>query len=143
MQANLVLGVIGSLVTLGVLFEMLRRRRLREKYAVFWAIVAVLTLVVAVFPAVLFTTADLLGVQVPANLLFFGASMVLLVVSIQHSHELGRIEAQSRTLAEEVGLLRLMIETQHGTTHPGNTARHSESLTADSAEGWVATEEVR
>src|SRR4051794_14451634 len=134
MQANLVLGVIGSLVTLGVLFEMLRRRRLREKYAVFWAIVAVLTLVVAAFPGVLFWTADLFGVEVPANLLFFTASMVLLVVSIQHSHELGRIEAQSRTLAEEVGLLRMMIETQQGTAHSGQSSGIAEALTGSSSE---------
>ena len=36
MRANYVLGLIGSLITLTLLFELLRRRRLREKYAVFW-----------------------------------------------------------------------------------------------------------
>ncbi len=110
MKANFVLGVVGSILTLAVLFEMLRRRRLREKYAVFWAVVAVLTLVVAAFPVVLTWSAHLIGVQVPANLLFFAASMVLLVVSIQHSHELGRLEDRSRTLAEEVALLRMSVE---------------------------------
>ena len=43
-------GGLGSVFTLGLLFEMLRRQRLREKYAVFWAGVAVLTLLVAAFP---------------------------------------------------------------------------------------------
>ena len=47
----------------------------------------------------------------PANLLFFGASMLLLGVSIHQSYELGRLEERTRTLAEEVGLLRLEIET--------------------------------
>ena len=110
MKANIILGLVGSIVTLGVLFELLRRRRLREKYAVFWVVVALFTLLVAAFPAVLVWLSELVGVAVPANLLFFLASMVLLVISIQHSHELGRMEDQTRTLAEELALLRMRIE---------------------------------
>jgi hypothetical protein len=110
MKANLILGIVGSLVTFSVLFEMMRRQRLREKYAVFWALVAVLTLIVAAFPGVLTWTSGLLGVAVPANLLFFMASMLLLVVTVQHSSELGRLEDRTRTLAEEVGLLRLELD---------------------------------
>lgn len=112
MNPEVVLGLLGGTVTLGVLFELLRRRRLREKYALFWVAVALLTILVAAFPVLLHTAADLLGVQVPANLLFFVASMVLMVVSIQHSHELGRLEERTRTLAEEVALLHLRMELQ-------------------------------
>lgn len=111
MKAAYVLGLIGSLTTLIVLFEMLRRHHLREKYAVLWAVVAVFALVVAVFPRLLFWAADAVGVEVPANLLFFLASMLLLMVSIHHSYEMGRLEERSRTLAEEVALLRLELES--------------------------------
>ena len=115
MKANLILGVIGSLVTLALLFEMMRRQRLREKYAVFWAVVAVLTLAVAAFPGLLGWASQLVGVAVPANLLFFMASMLLLGVTVQHSSELGRLEDRTRTLAEEVGLLRLQLDrAEHG-----------------------------
>ena len=110
MNANLVLGGIGSVITLVVLFEMLRRHQLREKYAVFWVIVAVLAIIVAIFPRVLFWAAEVTGVEVPSNLLFFLASIVLLVVSIQHSYELGRLEERTRTLAEELALLRMEME---------------------------------
>jgi hypothetical protein len=96
--------------TLILLFELLRRRRLREKYAVFWVGVALLTLVVAIFPSTLAKVSQLVGVSVPSNLLFFVASMVLLGVSIHHSYELGRLEERTRTLAEEVALLRLEQE---------------------------------
>ena len=111
MTANYVLGLIGSVITLTLLFELLRRQRLREKYAVFWALVALATIVIAIFPQTLYFAADLVGIRVPANLLFFGASMLLLGVSIHQSYELGRLEERTRTLAEEVGLLRLEIES--------------------------------
>jgi hypothetical protein len=121
---NYVLGLAGSVVTLVVLFEMLRRRRLREKYAVLWVLVALFTIVVAVVPEVLFWASGLLGVAVPSNLLFFLASMVLLMVSIQHSHDLGRLEERTRILAEEVGLLRMEVAE----LRPGAAAAEKESI---------------
>ena len=99
MRANLILGVAGSLTTLVLLFELLRRKHLREKYAILWVLVAMMTLVVAAFPQLLFWLSSLLGVEVPANLLFFVASLVLLGISVHHSYELGRLEDRTRTLA--------------------------------------------
>ncbi|HYH73699.1 MAG TPA: DUF2304 domain-containing protein [Nocardioides sp.] len=118
MSSTFTLGVIGGVLTLAVLFEMLRRQRLREKYAVIWILVVGITVLVAVFPRTLTAAADLLGVQVPANLLFFGAIMLLLVISIQLSYEIGRLEERTRTLAEEVSLLRLQHERHHGASAP-------------------------
>ena len=112
MRADIVLGLVGSLFTLALLFEMLRRKRLREKYVVFWVPVALSTLAVAACPSILVWVSGLVGVAVPANLLFFVASMLLLAVSLQHSSELSRLEDRTRVLAEEVGLLRLQVEVQ-------------------------------
>lgn len=112
MNAQVIVGLTGSVVILGVLFEMLRRRHLREKYAVMWAFVAFGVIVLAVFPGLLFSASDLIGVDVPSNLLFFLASMVLMVLTLQHSYELGRLEDKTRTLAEELALLRLELEEQ-------------------------------
>ena len=107
MKAVFILGLIGSIGTLLFLFEMMRRRHLREKYALLWGAVALASLVVTLVPSSLTWAADIVGVEVPANLLFFLASLLLLLTSIQHSVELGRLEEKTRTLAEEVALLRL------------------------------------
>jgi hypothetical protein len=85
--------------------------------------VAILTLVVAAFPELLTWASGVLGVTVPANLLFFMASMLLLVVTVQHSSELGRLEDRTRTLAEEVGLLRLELDrSRHEGSGTGGVA---------------------
>lgn len=110
MSPVLTLGVVGAVATLVVLFEMLRRQRLREKYAVIWVVVAMSTVLLVVFPSLLDRASDLLGVQVPSNLLFFAASMLLLLLSIQFSYEIGRLEDRTRTLAEEVALLNLRLD---------------------------------
>lgn len=105
-----ILGVAVSVIVTVVLFEMLRRHRLREKYALIWFCVAVGLLVVTLVPSLLTWAAEALHVQVPANLLFFLGSLLLLAMSLQHSYELGRLEERTRTLAEEVALLRLTLD---------------------------------
>lgn len=110
MKSSVTLGIIGSAVVLIALFELLRRQRLREKYAVLWFSVAVGVLAIAIFPGLLTGLADLVGVELPVNLLFFLASLFLLVLTLQHSYELGRLEEKTRVLAEEVGLLRLELD---------------------------------
>ncbi|MBE1565483.1 DUF2304 domain-containing protein [Nonomuraea africana] len=100
------LGVLGAAVTMTVIFEMLRRRKLREKYAVFWMLLSAVMVLIAVMPGLLEWAADVTGVQVPSNLLFFGGSLLLLAVNVQLSSEVGRLEERTRTLAEEVAMLR-------------------------------------
>jgi hypothetical protein len=105
-----ILGIIGSVVILMSLFEMLRRHRLREKYALIWGVVALGALTVAAFPGLLSWATTVLGLQVPANLLFFVASLVIMMLTLQHSSELGRLEERTRTLAEDVALLQVELE---------------------------------
>jgi hypothetical protein len=105
-----IVSVIAAVAALVLVFELLRRRRLREKYAAIWVVIAVGTLVVAVFPGLLRGVADFVGIQTPSNLLFFGSLMILFAVSLQLSREVGLLEEQSRRLAEEVGTLGMRLD---------------------------------
>ena len=91
-----IFSVIVAVAALVLVFELLRRRRLREKYAVIWVIISVGTLVIAVFPQMLRSVAGLVG--------------ILFAVSLQLSREVGLLEEQSRRLAEEVGALHLRVD---------------------------------
>lgn len=105
-----VLGLAGATLVVGVVVELLRRRHLRGKYALLYLVLSLAVVAFAVAPRLLGVLADLVGVEVPANLLFFGSIIVLLLVSMQLAYESGRLEEETRTLAEEVGLLRLELE---------------------------------
>jgi hypothetical protein len=105
-----IISVVVALAALVLVFELLRRRRLREKYAVIWVVISLGTLVVALFPPLLGWIAALVGIQTPSNLLFFSSLIILFAVSLQLSREVGLLEEQSRRLAEEVGGLRLRLD---------------------------------
>lgn len=104
------LGIAAALVALGVVVEMLRRRRLRERHAVYWFIAGILALVVAVFPDLLVRAADVVGVTVPTNLIFFVSIATLFLVSLQQSSELTTLEQKTRRLAEKAALQELALE---------------------------------
>lgn len=103
-------AVAATVVVAATVFALLRTRRIREKYAGIWIILALTNIVLALFPGLATGIADLFGVRAPVNLLFASAFVVLLVVCVHLSTELSRIEDQARSVAEEVALLRLDIE---------------------------------
>ena len=107
--ATYILGIVAALLTLGVVIEMLRRRRLRERHAIWWLIAGVLALIIGVFPQVLVWASGVVGVEVPTNLIFFVSVFILFLVCIQHSAELTDLEDKTRVLAEESALQTLRI----------------------------------
>lgn len=105
-----VLGIITAVVTFGIVLEMLRRRRLRERHAAWWLVAGLLAIVISVFPQVLVSTADALGFEVPVNLVFFASLFVLFLVALQHSSELTNLESENRKLVERIVLLELKVD---------------------------------
>ncbi len=74
-----------SLFILFIVFDMLRRKKIREKYAALWLLVGLAMLVLAVFPRLLEFVAEILNVQVPSNLLF-AMSIVLALGVVYYVH---------------------------------------------------------
>jgi hypothetical protein len=90
--------------------EMMRRKFLREKYAVMWLVLSGLILTLAVVPGLLITVANFFGFTLAANFVFFLAIFGLFALAMQFSVEVGRVEHEVGTLAEEMALLRNELE---------------------------------
>lgn len=104
-----ILGVVAALATFAVVVDLLRRRKLRERHAVWWLAATLLAVIVGLFPGLLEWAAELLGVGLPSNLVFFVSIAVLVLVCIQHSSELTKLETDSRALVESSALLELRV----------------------------------
>ncbi|MFS0852511.1 DUF2304 domain-containing protein [Microbacterium sp. 179-I 3D4 NHS] len=106
-----IVGVIFALFILAIIVWMLLSHRLREKYAILWLVIGIAMLVLTIFPDLLFWLSEVLGVQVPANLLFVAALALLIGVTLHQSWELSTGEDETRRVAEEVAILRAEIES--------------------------------
>jgi hypothetical protein len=103
------LGVFTALLTFGIVIELLRRRRLRERHAGWWIVAGLLAIVISVFPSTLAWASSTLGFEVPVNLVFFASLFVLFLVALQHSAELTKLEAHNRAIVERVIILELRL----------------------------------
>lgn len=105
---TVVTGIAGLLV-LVVILELLRRRQLREKYAMLWLAVAILVIPASLVPRLADTTAQAIGIASGVSLVLFLAILFLLFVTIHLSWEVSQLEEETRTLAEQLAILRTEI----------------------------------
>ena len=92
-------------VILGIVFELIRRRRLRERYALIWVVTGVVLLVLALWRRGLNTVAGWMGVKTYPPSVFFAAILLfVLALLLQFSIVLSRLTDQNTTLAQRLAL---------------------------------------
>jgi hypothetical protein len=109
-----------ALAVLAFMVELLRRRQLQEKYAILWLVVSVVMLPLAFFPVIINKTAGLLSIASGVSLILFLGIIFLLLVTVHLSWEVSRLEEETRTLAEDLALLR----TELGRPRPQDEIPH-------------------
>ncbi|MFG2041933.1 DUF2304 domain-containing protein [Dactylosporangium sp. NPDC048998] len=105
MKLTIVTGLT-ALAVLAFMVELLRRRQLQEKYAILWLAVSVLIVPLAFFPFLTDNLAKALGILSGVSLVLFLGIVFLLLVTVHLSWEVSRLEEETRTLAEDLALLR-------------------------------------
>jgi hypothetical protein len=108
MKLTILTAIIGFAL-LVIIFELMRRRQLREKYALLWGGVAIVVVPLALFPRLLDAVTSVVGVASGVSLVLFLGLVFLLMLSLHLSWEVSALEEETRTLAEEIALLRTEI----------------------------------
>ena len=133
--ASYILGIVAAVLVLIVVVELLRRRHLRERHAIWWIIAGVLALIAGVFPTTLTWVAGLIGVEIPVNLVFFVGIATLFLVCLQHSSELTQLESKTRILAERIALLEMDDHRPANAAAPTATATATATATTKRKSG--------
>lgn len=100
-----VVASIAAILLLVVIFELIRSRRLQERYALLWLLTGGVILVLAAWRDALSTLADLVGIAYPPSALFVLASLFILVVLLHYSTVISRLSEQNTILAQRLALL--------------------------------------
>jgi hypothetical protein len=98
-------AIVGSAVLLLAVLEMVRRRRLMERYALLWLLSAVVLLALASWSGALQTISKAIGVIYPPNALFFVAFAFVLLLLLHFSAAVSRLSDQTKVLAQRLALL--------------------------------------
>lgn len=110
MQKIQLVSIAFSFAFLAYVLWQIKKGKLREEYAFVWIVSTIGLTVFSVWSNGLFGLADLLGVEVPLNLLFAGAIFLILVYLLHLSLAVSRLQTQNKELAQELALLKEKLE---------------------------------
>ena len=106
-----VLAAVASLVLLAVVFELIRSRRLRERYALLWLLTGTVMLVLSVWRSGLDTIAGAVGIHYAPSALFVVGFLFTLVVLLHYSTVISRLSDENAALAQRLALLEERLES--------------------------------
>jgi hypothetical protein len=106
-----IVGVIASLLLILVVLELVRGRRLKERYALLWLATGVVLLVLSGWRGGLNTIAGWVGVSTyPPAVLFAVATLFILLVLLHYSTVISKLTDENVELAQRVALLEEQVE---------------------------------
>jgi hypothetical protein len=123
----------GSLLL--IVLELVRRRRLLERYALLWLFAASVMVALAAWSGGLKQLAVSLGIVYAPNALFFAALAFIVVLLLHFSAAVSRLTDQSKVLAQRLAIMEERLRhLEHGVADEEDEERLAPALTTSMAE---------
>ena len=132
-------------VTLGLLllvFELVRRKRLSERYAILWLVAATTLFVLAAWRGLLTTLANDVGISYPPSALFAVAIGMIAIILLHFSLAVSRLSDQNKILAQRLALLQQRFEENSEPPDGAVLERDTRARAPADAAGPVVAEEL-
>jgi hypothetical protein len=116
-----ILAVVGSMALLIVVVELIRRGKLKERYALLWLLAGGILLFLSSSRGILDSIARVLGIFYPPSFLFLLAFFFLLLITLHFSVVISGLSEKNKKLAQEIALLRQEVREalKGGAEKPG------------------------
>lgn len=109
LRLQIILFLAGA-IAFGFIFKLIEKGVLQLKYSILWLVVGGLLIIMAIFPQVLDTTSEVLGVLTPVNALFLIGYIFLLAIIFSLTMAISKYSDKVRELAQQIALLKKEIE---------------------------------
>ena len=97
-----------------IVFELVRRKRLLERYALLWLFASAVLLALSVWRGALEELASAVGIFYAPSALFVVAFGFILAILLHFSLVISRLADQTKVLAQRVGLLQQRLDLVEG-----------------------------
>ena len=102
--------LLGGVTLLVMIVELIRKRRLKEEYALLWIAAAVSVIGLSLTRTLLHRVALLIGIYYPPMVLALIAGFFGILLAIHYSLVISRLSGENRLLAQDVALMKLELE---------------------------------
>ena len=103
LRIQMVTGAV-SILLLVIVFELIRRRRLKEEYALLWLLSGLVILIFSIFPKLLNIISRAIGMYY-LTALFVISFLFLLLIVLHFSTVLSRLSERNKELTQELSIL--------------------------------------
>jgi hypothetical protein len=100
-----VVAAIASALFLLVIFELIRSRRLQERYALLWLVTGSVILLLSVWRDALRLVAEQIGIAYPPSALFVIGFLFILAVLLHYSTVISELAEKNVRLAQDIALV--------------------------------------
>jgi hypothetical protein len=104
------IAILASVGILLLVLELVRRRRLMERYALLWLLSGITLLVLSVWRGLLEGLADVVGIAYAPSALFIVAMAMGLLLLLHFSLVISHLHDQTKVLAQRVGMLQQEVD---------------------------------
>jgi Uncharacterized conserved protein (DUF2304) len=106
-------GIGASLALIVAILELIRQRRLRERYALLWLVTGLVLLALSAWRDGLNTIAGWVGVtQYPPAVLFASGTLFIILVLLHYSTVISKLADQNTILAQRLALLEARLRAE-------------------------------
>jgi hypothetical protein len=134
-------AIVISILLILVVLDMVRRRRLRERYSLVWLFAVVAMTALVVWERLLLSITSLIGATDPSSTLFLFGILFALMILLHLSNKVSDFSTQLRILAKEVAMLNAQLfEVRRGQStrqegDPGKDAGPGSERSKEAKEG--------
>ena len=112
--------VLVSIGLVVLIFELVRRRKLREEYSWLWMLTGVVIFILAVWHNLLVFITHLIGAALPTSTLFFFGAFFLILINLYFSVKISTLTEQIKKLAQRQAILESLLEKPIPARKKGN-----------------------
>jgi len=104
------LAIAATFALLVLVFELVRRKRLAERYAILWLLAATTLFILAAWKGLLTSLSYDVGISYPPSALFAVAIGLIAMILLHFSLAVSRLSDQNKVLAQRLGLLQQRVQ---------------------------------
>ena len=113
MERIQVFSILASAAVCIIIVELVRKKKLMEKYSLIWIFSAVILITLSLWRNLLERLADFLGIYYAPTALFIVLSFCGLGLLVHFSIAISKLTEQNKILAQEVALLKNEVQTKN------------------------------
>ena len=106
--------IILAIIVCALIFELVRRKHLMERYAILWLTAGATVLILGLWQGLLSTLSHAVGIYYPPSALFAVAFVFVLVMLVHFSMTVSRLSDENKVLAQRLALLHRLQEERRG-----------------------------